>query len=70
MLVLKKTSRIAMTIIEIRPFPNDWTVFEAPGAEKSFFLKLRFAVSVETKNIETNIPLMLRQECLGKMFIL
>jgi hypothetical protein len=70
MLVLKKISRIAMTIIEIRPFPNGWTVFEAPGAEKVLFPKLRFAVSVETKNIETNIHLMLRQECLGKMFIL
>jgi hypothetical protein len=58
-----------MTIIEIRPFPNGWTVFEAPGVKKVFFLKLRFAVSVETKKIETNIPLMLRRECLGKTFI-
>jgi hypothetical protein len=33
---LKKTSRIAMTIIEIRPFQNGWTVFEAPGVKKSF----------------------------------
>jgi hypothetical protein len=24
-----------MTIIEIRPFRNGWTVFEAPGVEKS-----------------------------------
>jgi hypothetical protein len=37
-----------MTIIEIRPFPNGWTVFEAPGVEKSlFFPELGFAVSVE-----------------------
>jgi len=36
---LKKTSRIAMTIIEIRPFPNGWTVFEAPGVEKSLFFR-------------------------------
>jgi hypothetical protein len=45
---LKKTSRIAMTIIEIRPFRNAWTVFEAPGVEKSLlFPELGFAVSVE-----------------------
>jgi hypothetical protein len=44
---LKKTNRIAMTIIEIRPFRNGWTVFEAPGVEKSLFPELGFAVSVE-----------------------
>jgi hypothetical protein len=31
-----------MTIIEIRPFPNGWTVFEAPGVEKSFFSETSF----------------------------
>ncbi len=37
-----------MTIIEIRPFRNGWTVFKAPGVKKSLlFLKLGFAVSVE-----------------------
>ena len=37
-----------MTIIEIRPFQNGWTVFEALGVEKSLlFLELGFAVSVE-----------------------
>jgi hypothetical protein len=47
MLVLKKTSRIAMTIIEIRPFRNGWTVFEAPGIKKSLkFPELGSAVSV------------------------
>jgi len=46
--VLKKTSRIAMTIIEIRPFQNRWTVFEALGVDKSLlFPELGFAVSVE-----------------------
>jgi len=44
---LKKIGRIAMTIIEIRPFRNGWTVFEAPGVKKSFlFPELGFAVSV------------------------
>jgi hypothetical protein len=48
MLVFEETSRIAMTIIEIRPFRNGWTVFEAPGVEKSpKFPELGFAVSVE-----------------------
>ena len=37
-----------MTIIEIRTIPNGWTVFEAPGVEKSpKFPELGFAVSVE-----------------------
>jgi len=26
-----------MTIIEIEPFRNGWTVFEAPGVEKKVF---------------------------------
>jgi hypothetical protein len=44
---LKKTSRIAMTIIEIRPFQNGWTVFEAPGVKKSLkFPELALAASV------------------------
>lgn len=37
-----------MTIIEIRALRNGWTVFEAPGVEKSLlFPELGFAVSVE-----------------------
>jgi hypothetical protein len=45
---LKKTSQIAMTIIEIRAFRNGWPVFEAPGVKKSLlFPELGFAVSVE-----------------------
>jgi hypothetical protein len=33
---------------DIRPFPNGWTVFEAPGVEKSLpFPELGFVVSVE-----------------------
>jgi hypothetical protein len=44
---LKKISRIAMTIIEIRPFRNGWTVFEAPGVKKSLkFPELALAASV------------------------
>jgi hypothetical protein len=44
----KKTNRIAITIIEIRPFRNGWTLFEAPRVEKSLlFPELGFAVSVE-----------------------
>jgi hypothetical protein len=35
----KKTSRIAMTVIEIRPYRNGWKVFEAPGVEPVFLEK-------------------------------
>jgi hypothetical protein len=45
---LKKICRIAITIIEIRPFPNGWTVFESAGVEKSLkFPELALAVSGE-----------------------
>jgi hypothetical protein len=33
---LKKTSQIAMTIIEIRPHRNGWKCFEASGVEPVF----------------------------------
>ena len=36
MLVFKKTSRIAMTVIEIRRHAWGWKVFEAPGVEPVF----------------------------------
>src|SRR5207249_1976537 len=35
----EKTSRIAMTLIEIRPHRRGWKVFEAPGVEPVFLEK-------------------------------
>jgi hypothetical protein len=34
--VLKKTSSIAMTIIEIRLYRNGWQVYESPGVHPVF----------------------------------
>jgi len=67
----RKQTEIAMAVIEIRPYRNGWTVFEAPGVEPVFLEKdqaIRYAenrasfrsgeirILDSTGNIERIIP--------------
>jgi hypothetical protein len=50
MLFGQKTSRIAMTVIEISPYRNGWKVFEGPDVEP-VFLEENQAVSYANRKL-------------------